>query len=339
MKKKVLFIDDELAINESHASRASQELDSMGYSVIPCRSFDWSNKILPLLQEHYSELRLIICDLLDGSGEQPGWSIVSYIKNGDHSVSPYSNFLKQIPIIIYTKGTEEKIANGRNRHLFDHMKIINKPSYPELRSCSKILIELFDEICKDKLKYKIAISYTWENKNKGDNHQSFVKAVTDALYMHYSKDRVFLDKDKMYLTNGRVSTDVVKYYEKGCEYALVFLSSDYAKTGWTEKEWAAIKTLDKGRVFFLAIDELNSTEVAKTLYSEKIDDIDKDNSIVNGILPLYYPCDEIKSQFDRALVQKNIEQYLRILDNIKQNIVENQIVRTISSREQHISLY
>lgn len=336
MKKKILIIDDELGEINSQAYRISQTLQDRGFEILSCVSFKWED-ISKIIKDNYRSLRLILCDLQDSQHDSlAGWNIISIIKapNNRNLIDNNDWFIECIPIIVITQTKD--YHEERKSHGNEYVTLFDKAACQgeAFKGCVDILTNLFDKLCQEKMRFKVAISYTWYNKKTNEKHQPFVEFIAHRLYQEYKKDRVFFDEDKTSKTAGTKSDELVKnIYGKGCDFVLIFLSNDYATSGWTKKEWEQTKNRGDNKYLFIAIDELEKTTVAQNLFpnewraevSENNNEEEKEQ-FYNNHLPLYIDCHKEKEMFDSSRkVHKITEHYefIKTINSIIEDIIDN----------------
>lgn len=332
MTKKILIIDDEIGKKGSTIHEISQRLKSNGYEIIPCKSFDYEGQIKPLIIKDYRDLRLVICDLLDKKTIH-GWDVIESIKHKQNRIEENVWFTSYLPIIVVTQAEEEDYQGKRDTYRKQHVTLFGKPVSDVFYGCVDVLTELFDSVCQEKMRYKIAISYTWYNKETNDNHQSFVEIIAHRLYQEYKKDRIFYDIEKISNTAGLLSEELAKkVYEKGCDYVLVFLTKDYTTTLWTEKEWQHIKQLGHNRYIFVVIEDLNKDDKHRIAYNlfrdewEKAglnkdfnkESQEKKEKFFNDNIPLYLDFHESKKRLGNCTELKSLDEYLNCIKDIEE---------------------
>jgi len=340
MKKKILFIDDELDEENSQAYQISKDLSNRGFDILPCLSFEWE-EISKIIKENYRSLRLILCDLKDSKSNPTGWNTISTIKspeNKKHLIEGIDWFIECLPIIVITQVPEyqEEIKEhgGELVTLFDKTACQGQA----FRGCVEILTNLFHKLCQNEMSNRIAISYTWNNKQAQDNHQPFVEHIAQKLYQEFKRESVFYDKDKISKTAGTKSNELTKnIYGEGCDFVLIFLSNDYATSGWTKKEWEQTKMRADNKYLFVAIEDLKQFEVAKNLFPEEWtievkdeDDEEEKNRFFNKHMPLYFDCYNLKKKFDSIREHNMLDAYNRVIESMENDI--NKIVDNIKTR-------
>ena len=341
MEKKILIIDDEIGKKGSSIQVISQRLKNNGYKIIPCKSFDYVGQIKPLIIDNYRELRLVICDLLDKK-EINGWSVIENIKHEQNKIEENKWFTTYLPIVVVTQAEEQDYQGMRHTYRKQHVTLFGKPVSDVFYGCVDVLIDLFDALCQEKMEFKVAISYTWNNKQTNDNHQPFIERIAHGLYRVYKKNRVFYDKEKISITGGSLADELSrKIYGKGSDFVLVFLSNDYATTSWTETEWKYIKNRADKNCLLVSIESLDKYAVANHLFPDEWNDehFKNDNStndnarkdaFIAKYMPLYYDCSEVKRKFDLCLKNNSLDVYFEQLEPIDKIIDE--IVTNISNR-------
>lgn len=341
MKKKILFIDDELTEENSQAYQICNTLQDRGYEILSCISFKW-DEIKTIIKENYRSLRLILCDLQDSHhNPSAGWNIISNIKapnNIDNLIKDNKWFIECIPIIVITQTQE--YHKERNDHGSEFITLFDKAACQgqSFKGCVDILTNLFDKLCQEKMRFKVAISYTWNNKQTNDNHQPYVEHVAHSLFEKYKKENVFYDTTKISETAGSYLENLPEQiYNKGCDFVLIFLSNDYATSGWTEKEWEQTKQREDKKFLFVAIDNIEKYTVAKNLFSkewkEKItdDNNEEDKKVFfQKHMPLYFDCHEDKETFDFSRRVNKITEHNKAIESIELNI--EKIIRNIDRR-------
>lgn len=338
-KKKILIIDDELAEEKSDIFQISKRLVERGYEILPCMNFEW-NEIQSHIINNYRDLRLILCDLNDSPNHDPnaGWRIIDNIKHVNNRINDNEWFTESIPIIVITINPE---SNKLNQDIYckQHVTLFGKTNLSHaFYGCVDVLIKMFDTICQEKMRHKVAISYTWYDKQTNDNHQPFVEYVAHSLFEKYKKENVFYDNAKISETAGSYINDLPeRVYKKGCDFVLVFLSNNYATSGWTEKEWEQTKQREDKKFLFVAIDDLDKFAVAKNLFPDEWKneitnnkDEEKKKAFFNKYIPLYFDCHENKEIFESSRKVNKVEEHNKAIKSIEPIIEE--IIRNIDKR-------
>lgn len=193
--------------------------------------------ISDIIKENYTELRCIICDLRIVDYNR-GQQIIKYIRS-QLSIEDYPYFAKLIPIIAYSKYTDndmpqKALSNGAN-------VAYNKNSPIEYLNCVvRKQVEDFSLLCDNfilKKPYKVGITFC------GKDTRPFVQKMATELAIKYSKDKVFFDEFHNDKIVGLDADKVLqKIYTQQSEYIILLISKNYKRNHWTGNvEWKAIK--------------------------------------------------------------------------------------------------
>ena len=209
-----------------------------------------------IIEEHHLTLRAIVCDLKLGENRKGGVEFIKWIRNSEtNGIELLEDYLKYIPIIVYTKSTnsdeeerEAALANGANGFLIKDQSIVSdmKRIDENLKNMVKKNVEYFQCLYRFFLynkPYKVALSFT--GYNDSEPHREFIEEIANQLYGFYTKERVFFDMDKAEdgTTISLIRQDFTTIYKDCCDYVIVFVSKDYNTNDnpWTQSEWAGIK--------------------------------------------------------------------------------------------------
>lgn len=339
MKNKILIIDDEIGKKESSIQAICSRLINEGYEIIPCKSFDYSKKIKALIENNYRDLRLIVCDLVDQkTGTSKGWEVIDSIKSDKNKIEGNEWYTMYLPIVVVTQAQEKDYTGGRDIFRKEHVALFGKNVSEVFYGCINVLVNMFDTICQEKMRHKVAVSYTWYDKQTNDNHQPFVEHIAHSLFEKYKKENVFYDNTKISETAGSYIDDLPeRVYKKGCDLVLVFLSNNYAISGWTEKEWEQTKLREDKKFLFVAIDDLDKFAVAKNLFPDEWkneitndQDEEKKKAFFNKYIPLYFDCHENKEIFESSRKVNKVEEHNKAIKSTEPIIEE--IIRNIDKR-------
>lgn len=192
--------------------------------------------VTDIIKANYSDLRCIICDLRIASDDR-GERIIEYIRT-KLSVEEYPDYTKLIPIIAYTRYSDnemplralEKGANvsySKNSDIKYLVSVINKQIKDFSFSCDKYIL---------KKPYKVAITFSGEIRG-------FSKEVAEMLAREYSVKKVFFDEFHNDKITGLGADEVLKrIYTSECEYVVLMISRNYTRNHWTGNvEWKAIR--------------------------------------------------------------------------------------------------
>ena len=242
------------------------------------------DRVRQIIERHYEDLRLIICDLQICGLDQGGSMLIEYLRKNDGkdkiSIAGKPWFMQEIPIIAVTKldgqqpmaslrAGEKNCLSVKKVDVFD-----NEPAANIFKNIVDREVCRFDDYYakqeKNK-KYKVALSFT--GRNGKEKHREFVEEIARHLYAEYKQDRIFYDLDKVDTgdTVGLKKEDFTRIYANECEYIVVCLSEDYASPNspWTQKEWEGIRLrLNKSpkNVIFTCIgDGVTDAKVKKQL--------------------------------------------------------------------------
>lgn len=239
-----------------------------------------------ILAEHYSSLRAIVCDLKLGTDKKGGVKVIKWIRDFAHNnINIHSNYLKFIPIIVYTSNTNssdaersEALEAGANAFIMKNLKEISNGEGVEeqLRNVLKNNIDyfqyLYSHLQLDSKRYKVALSFT--GGSESTRHREFVEEIAHHLYGYYTKERVFYDVDKAEegATVTRTKDDFTKLYGEECEFVVVCVSEDYntEDNPWTQKEWEGIHKLyeeSRDNVIFVSLEKGLTSDVFKNKFS------------------------------------------------------------------------
>lgn len=330
-KYKVLVIEDEKdsmnCVKRSLPDNCEilPEIESKFYSLCK-KGLDGSlagqsfkENIKDLIEKNFRELRAIVCDLKLGETEDAGERVIEWIRSAEsNGIDVRSDFLKFIPIIIYTHETatkpkqrSEALSRGANTILIKKDDVVSRKDRidVDLQNVLKKDIEVFQCLYEhyifngEEKKYKVALSFTGREENaKGtEEHRDFVREIAKSLYGHFTKTNVFYDEDQG--INGWTKEKFEEHYANDCKYIFVCLSDNYAKKSspWTQKEWDGIKRYcekNADRVIFLAIGDVKE---------EKFKELGIEPRIWENMYELrerfykllHLESDEIKSSFDK----------------------------------------
>lgn len=235
-----------------------------------------------ILTEHHSTLRAIVCDLKLGTDKEGGVKVIKWIRDVLHNgVQLHNNYLKFIPIIVYTSSTNsgeaeraDALEAGANAFIMkNHKEISNGYGVEEqLRDVLKNDIDyfqyLYSHLQLDSKCYKVALSFT--GGSKITRHREFVEEIAHHLYGHYTKGKVFYDIDKAKdgSTISLTKDDFTEIYGEKCEFVIVCVSEDYntEDNPWTQKEWEGIhKLYEKSRfhVIFVSLEKGLTSDIFK----------------------------------------------------------------------------
>lgn len=263
-----------------------------------------------LLELYHEELVAIVCDLcLDNEkkNRSGGIEAIRWIREGKwNGLNLPENFLKYIPIIVFSSTTDAGKNNHTNALLAGATSLVVKKRQiisaknkkDEILYCTlKSQIEYFRHVCKQNNNWKdyyIALSFTGQNKN--EKHREFVEIITNRLSQKYQEERVFFDVNKLNegVTPTYSQSDFSELYEHKCKFIVVFLSSDYntEDNQWTKAEWKGIKKYyvnAKKNVLFVNLEKAvtkdifkNNLGVDEVIWISAFDEREKFYKLIDG---------------------------------------------------------
>jgi CheY-like chemotaxis protein len=270
---KILIIEDE---KKSYVETAEKIMNSydilpqfvdedknafneMKTSLVKGTIYDYVSKII---QENYTELKLIICDLQLDCKNARGVDIIKKIRS-TIDMKNYPDFNKLIPIIALTSHGDEDITESALNAGADFYIHKNNSTYLKAvidNQCSK-----FDFLCKKFIlqnRFKVGLTFTGKQR-------SLVNTVAFKLGLEYSKDKVFYDYfHKVELARLDLDTYLQDIYLNKCEFIVVFISSDYEGREWCGNvEFRSIRELIKsGKKDKVILIKLENVDI-KTIFS------------------------------------------------------------------------
>lgn len=228
-----------------------------------------------LIEENYSSLRAIVCDVKLGDQEEynnvdEGVKVIKWIRNPLNGINLSKDYLKYIPIIVFsslsnaTRDRQDRaVEAGATGYVpKNDAEISDNRASETLQALLLSQANYFDFIYKtlNKKEFTVALSFTG---NRGTElHREYVEEVASYLSTIFTCKRVFFDRKQ--LESGKTLSyskeDFRQIYKNKSEYIIVFISRDYntKDSPWTLKEWEGIKEYykaSKHHVIFVVLEK------------------------------------------------------------------------------------
>lgn len=258
------------------------------------------------LNNHYQNIRVVICDLQINGEDQGGARIIDMIRHSKNLTFSKSWYGENIPIVIISK------LEDRDRYRALEMAADNSYFLPKsealtgdgsalLRTIISKMAKRFENLYRDyesRKKYKVALSFTASNVDADGKElkiRRFIQEIARELDEEYTREKVFYDMNHQEVSNGKDREIFAQTYNDA-EYIVVFISEGYKdKTSrWSTAEWEVIKNLEhrEQKVIYVAIDSTLKEEDFKNCLGIK-EVICKDLlSLCSNYNRLYYAEDD-----------------------------------------------
>ncbi len=224
--------------------------------------------IADTLNNHYHDIRVIICDLQINGDDTAGASIIDMIRHSTNLTFNKAWYGENIPIVIISKledrGRYRALENAADNSFFlPKSEALTPDGSALLRTIISKMAKRFENLYgeyESRKKYKVALSFTALNVDADGKElkiRRFIQEIVRELDEEYTREKVFYDMNHQEESNGKDKEIFAQTYNDA-EYVVVFISEGYKdKTSrWSTAEWEVIKNLEnrEHKVIYVAID-------------------------------------------------------------------------------------
>lgn len=275
--------------------------------------------IADTLNNHYQDIRVVICDLQINGDDNAGARIINMIRLSKNLTFNKSWYGENIPIVIISKLEDKDRYKALemaadNSYFLPKSEALTSDGSALLRTIISKMAKRFEKLYQDyesRKKYKVALSFTASNTDADGKEliiRRFIQEIVRELDEEYTREKVFYDMNHQEESNGKDKEEFARTYNDA-EYIVVFISEGYKdKTSrWSTAEWEVIKNLEnrEKKVIYVAIDSTLKEEDFKNCLGVK-------EVIYKDLLSLCSDYNKLYHAEDEELIQNVKENFYKM---------------------------
>lgn len=275
--------------------------------------------IADTLNNHYQDIRVVICDLQINGDDQGGARIIDMIRHNKNLTFSKSWYGENIPIVIISKLEDKDKYRALemaadNSYFLPKSEALTGDGSALLRTIISKMAKRFEDLYRDyesRKKYKVALSFTASNVDADGKElkiRRFIQEIARELDEEYTREKVFYDMNHQEESNGKDKEEFARTYNDA-EYIVAFISEGYKdKTSrWSTAEWEVIKNLEnrEKKVIYVAIDSTLKEEDFKNCLGIK-------EVIYKDLLSLCSDYNKLYHAEDEELIQNVKENFYKM---------------------------